>query len=430
MNQSGIERKNRTIARFSLKNLAVWLACFLASYALWCYVRINESSGFDETYDNIPVTLTHKDELGERGLSLYSGEGNVISVKLSGKYSALPKTYETDKITAYADLNQVQKSGRTAIEVKVKAPDGCTVVSQSMKTIFVDADEQMVVNLDVTPFWDNNSNPAEGCTYDYSMAKLVTNAVTIIGPKQEVVKIQSVRLNVDLADVQWTETVMGDVELLDENGEVFESTKINYSPNQIAVTIPVKKEVTKSVDVLFEDGFLNSSNASVKLNPSTVTLTGERDVMEQDALLAPVRIDESQAFENGELVLRRTVELEPAEGVTVAPAEAEITVTVDPSIGTKVFSIPSTEIIDDTPEDIKTNLDYELDRAKIDVRLMGNTEFLESLSEEDLELHLDMSSYKVLTDSKYKLSVKVPSADEGEVLVLGSYGIKVLRNGG
>jgi hypothetical protein len=235
---------------------------------------------------------------------------------------------------------------------------------------------------------------------------------------------------VDLADVQWTETVMGDVELLDENGEVFESTKINYSPNQIAVTIPVKKEVTKSVDVMFEDGFLNSTNASVKLNPSTVTLSGERDVMEQVVLLEPVRIDESQAFENGELVLRKTVQLEPAEGVTVAPAEAEITVTVDPSIGTKVFSIPSTEIIDDTPEDIKANLDYELDRANIDVRLMGNTEFLESLTEEDLELHLDMSSYKVLADSKYKLSVKVPSADEGEVLVLGSYGIKVLRNSG
>ncbi|MCR4904697.1 MAG: hypothetical protein K6A33_01345 [Clostridiales bacterium] len=399
-------------------NLVAWILCLVAAFIMWIYVMAVESPEHEQIFSHLPVELTGTEVLADNELAVYSGYGTMIDVTLSGKKSVVSRLSERD-IVVTADLKNITDGGRYTLKVTVDVPAGCKLAGMSQNTISVYVDQAMTMTFDLTEHRINTNLP-EGCftgTVEFPVDK-----ITVRGPRNVLTRVERAEVTLNLADVTRTTTLNAPVVLVNVKGEEMTSPYIEYSPTMVSVTVPVYKSVTVPVRVGFRYGFLNSENTEITVTPSTVTATGDPDVIDRGSPLESVILDEKTEFENGQLT--KTVSLNAVDGVTLSTTQAEITAVIDSSIKTREFLIPGSNIVD---TGAKEGVNYTWDRTAVPVVLMGPVDMLAKIEVDDISLVFDMSPYNDSNTGtiRVRADVWVDSLWRDEVFPLGTYEINV-----
>ena len=406
--------------RFSVINLVAWLLCLLAAFCLWLYVMTVESPEYEQTFSHLTVELTGQEALERNNLALYSGYGTMVDVTLSGKKSITSKLTGRE-IVVTADLSGISEGGRYPCKIKVDVPRGCKLSGLSQDTISVLVDESVTVYMDLTEQRENTNLP-ENCFV--GTVELPTDKISITGPRSYVNSVRAARVTLDLSDVQRTTTMTEDVVLLNSHGVEVDSPYLIYEPQSITVTVPVYKSVEVPIPLSFRWGFLDETKADVGIVPASVVVTGNPDVIDQGNLIEPVVIDEKTEIDPSQLQLSKTVTLTGREGVTLSQTAANVTVTVNPDIKTRLILVPGTNILD---TGAREGVHYTWEREPVAVTFMGPVDVLPKLAADDIDLVFDMSPYSSSNTGTaiVRAEVNVDSPYRSYVIALGTYEIAV-----
>ena len=408
------------LTRFRPIDLMAWLLCLLAAFALWLYVMTVESPEHEQIFSHLTVELTGTENLAKNHLALYGGYGTLVDVTLSGKKSVTSKLSDRD-IVVTADLSGISEGGRYPCKVEVDTPPGCKLSAISQEYISVLVDESVTAYLDLTEQRENTNLP-ENCFV--GTVELPTDKIAVTGPRSYVNSVKTAQVLLDLSDVQRTVTMTQDVVLLNSHGNEVDSPYLVYEPASITVTVPVYKSVEVPIPLSFRWGFLDETKADIAVQPSSVTATGDPDVIDQGNLLEPVVIDEKTEIDPSQLQLSKSVILTGREGVTLSQNSASVSVAVNPDIKTRLILVPGTNILD---TGAREGVHYTWDREPVAVTFMGPVDILPKLAADDVTLVFDMSPYSSSNTGTaiVRAEVTLDSPYRNDVLALGTYEIAV-----
>ncbi len=400
-------------------DLPIKILCVLAAFCLWIYVMQVESPEHEQIFSHITVELPETDDLIKKGMTIYSGYGQMIDVTLSGKKSVLSKLTESD-IVATADISGVEADGqRYNCRIMVDVPAGCKLVGTSQEYISVYLDETTTVNVELTENRGNTRLP-DGCTT--GLIQFPVEQITVTGPQKTVDKIAKAVVNIDLTGVTSTTTMTQPVTLVDKYGTAIVNPYVNFYPSEVTLTVPVLKTVTVPVQIDFLNNYFNEDNTVITMTPAYIDVTGDPNVIDAGTLIYPIEINERTDFYNMEC--NRTVILESVPGVTLSSSYVELSVVADPSIKTREITVPGANIKDTGG---KTGVRYSWESNPMTITIMGPINAISQISPEDITIKLDMSPYDGSNSGAIRVrsEIDIDSEYADQVIDVGVYYVTV-----
>lgn len=400
------------------------ILCVFAAFCLWIYVMQVESPEYSETFSHVVVELINTEDLvSEKELAIYNGYGTMIDVTLSGKKSVISKLTDKD-IIATADVSSVKEGGnRYDCKINVDVPAGCKLEGISQETISVYLDKATQVALDLVELRENANLP-DDCYM--GLIDFPVDKVTVNGPEKVVGNIDRAVVAVDLSGITSSTTVTQKIYLADKNGGRIDSPYVTYYPSEVTFNIPIFKKVDVPIEVEFKNGYLNSGNTYISVDPSSVEVTGDPKVIDAGNLISPVIIDEKTDFTGS--VCKKNVYIKGVDGVTLNTAEAKVSIQINNSIKTRQITIPGKNIVD---TGAKKGVEYTWNKSPVTVTVMGELYKITDLTPDDITLCLDMSPYTETNTGtiKVKAEVIIDSAYKNEIWEIGTYEIDVTFTG-
>ncbi len=407
-----------------IASVVTLILCVLGALILWLYVMYIESPTYEDTVDDIEVRLENADVLSSNNLSVYSGSGNHVKIRVSGKKSLINRLTKDD-IHAAVDLTDVTESGRRALPVTVDLPYGVTLVESepSSITVYVDETETRAVPLTANVSL-GLSEPYELGTVEFrddNGAELDT--VTVVGPKNVVSSVAKAQVSVDASGKTSTFTSRLPVTLADADGNRIASDYLKCSPMEIGVVVPIY--VTKEIEIpvgfkygYFEDG----SNVRVTATPSVLTVRGSESDLNSASAVKQIVVDEKKIEGRSYSV---TVTPELAAGLTLISQPAEVTVNVEITDSTLVTKDYTVENI--TATGAKSGLKYSVVDTSATVTLRGNSKKLAAIDDGDVTLEVDLTGYDENSKGTVscKASVLIDSEGADGVFEVGEYTVQV-----
>ena len=154
----------------------------------WLYVVYNVSPMIQKTYRDVPIIINGEYELGMNGLGILSKSSDTLKVTVSIDRKDV-KDMTSDKILAEVDATELTE-GINTCTVKVTAPEGKKLVSQSVQTIDVEVTKSN--NIDV-PVLAGYSTSLESNT-EPSIVSSSAKMVSVMGAEKNISKVEYVLL--------------------------------------------------------------------------------------------------------------------------------------------------------------------------------------------------------------------------------------------
>ena len=86
------------------ENSKIKIISLLSAIVLWTYVMAIVDPEETKLFENVPVTITNKNELNEKDLVIYPEKNLTTNIYITGKLSNLKKVTKDD-ITVYGQIN-------------------------------------------------------------------------------------------------------------------------------------------------------------------------------------------------------------------------------------------------------------------------------------------------------------------------------------
>jgi YbbR domain-containing protein len=373
-----VRRISRTRWRRFIEQINTLALSILLGFIVW-FVAINQENPIVQaTYsERLPVTVRG---LPEDLLPIQDLSRETVQVVLQAPQESW-NNLEASDFTAYIDLTGLEP-GIHDVEVDVDVVDPrVRVVGVQRPALRVQLDR--VVNKDVPVRVEIVDTTAFG--YEWQPPVVEPMTVTVTGPETQVAQVTSARAEVSLGNAKsQVERNQAVAPLNVENQTV---PRVTANPSIVHVVVPVeqwpgRKEVAVRVN-LREQPAAGYRLSSVRVNPSTVVLLGNADVLAQ----VPGFVETepfSLADATGEI--QRRVQVIVPEGVTVLEGTAvDVTASITPIEGGT--TIQQRPVI----QGLGPGLDATVALDTFDVILSGPLPFLEALGPDDVFVIVDLT---------------------------------------
>ena len=413
---AGKENENRRIKK--VRTIVALCVCVIVAFGMWVYVMTVESPEHEHIFSDVTVELTGTDELSENDLAIFSGYGVKLDVTLSGKKSVV-SSLEDGAVVVTADVGSLTASGRYNLKVTVDVPAGCKLVSISQDTVSVYVDKSAQTAVDLTEKRENTNLP-DGCFT--GPIDLSVDMVTVNGPLTILSRIDKALVTIDMSTVTKTTSVTERIILVDRNGEKIDSPYIDFYPREITVEIPILKTVRVPVEVEFKNGFLDSDSAWTETDPEFVEVTGDVDAVNRGDCVMPVIVDEKTSLEGGEF--SGIVALEVADGLEISSQKVKLSVGLKGGYAVKEYTVAEDKIFGVGAKD---GVNYTWRSTPVTVELLGPSDILEQITDDQLALVFDMSPYSSTNAGTIRIKADVDADSEyaDDVMAVGAYYINV-----
>ena len=169
--------------------ILAFLLALIVSICLWFYAVTVVNPDDSTTINGISVQFEGLDALTARGLMLTGGDDTKVSVKMRARRSDL-KELNNETVSATADVSRISASGEYQLTWNLVLPDTVATgdvseISSIPSRISVQVSEVMK-NADVPVKVEYTGELAESLTYQENTATLTPDALTVIGPSDEV----------------------------------------------------------------------------------------------------------------------------------------------------------------------------------------------------------------------------------------------------
>ncbi|MDP9253102.1 MAG: CdaR family protein [Chloroflexota bacterium] len=358
---------------FGLKAVAVVIAV-----VFWVAITQNAAPrlvtvAFDgripvERPDNVPAGYVLRGQLGDVGVTLRGPSGIADRVALSD----LRATLDVKTLT----LGQAEpQDARVTVTV---AKEGVEVVDVVPATVSVRLERVTSRSVPVLPRFAN-SPPSGARAGD---AAVSPTEVRVTGPESDVARIVSVLATVGFGDAQTDIETSAPAIPVDAAGLPIDGLQVD--PGVVVVKVPVLPiATTRTVPVVFTLRGVVAPGywvVGVAMDPFAVTVRGDETVLSTLDRIETLPVDVGDLSATKTL----TVKLSLPTGVTLLrPTDVNVTVTVRPLAGTRVFSSAVLVL------GLSPNQTAELDLANVAVLIAGPVPTLANLPPEQVIATVD-----------------------------------------
>ena len=264
-------------------NSKIKIISLLSAMVLWIYVMAIVDPEETKLFENIPVTITNKNELNERDLVIYPEQDLTTNIYVTGKLSNLKKVTKDD-INVYGQINNPLE-GNNEIYLKVSTSQRVNYDFKNpvmIVTLEKIISEDKSIKVDITGSGKNN--------VDNIMLQDNIDKVSVSGPRSLVNKVKrvvgTVKVNGELND--FSQSIK--LEPVDANGKVVEGIELEKDSVNVNITLLTQKTVP--ITLKLSDN--SESGVNYTMSQNTVTIKGKKDIVDSinDIETQPVKLSE------------------------------------------------------------------------------------------------------------------------------------------
>ncbi len=291
------------------------LVCLLAATGFWFYVMNEQNPIMTGTY-TVPVAVRNLD----RSLVALNVPESV-QVRVTMNRNALMQL-RTDNVKAYVDAEGLADGEYPNTRIYATVPgEGQTSVVPSFCNLKLDTYAVKSMPLTVNFY----GTPSSG--YTSKLENVTPEALTITGSSEAIAKVDRALVSVNMNGKTKNFSEFDSITVVDASGNTISGIEI--MPTQAKITVSMtEKTVSGTVSLTAKAKGTPAEGASVtqiSIRPSNVTVTGPNSLVGELKNIELGEVDVTGAADDVTQVFTVPV----PEGLTAAPAEAEVTIVVD-----------------------------------------------------------------------------------------------------
>lgn len=365
-------------------NSKIKIISLLSAMVLWMYVMAIVDPEETKLFENIPVTITNKNELNERDLVIYPEQDLTTNIYVTGKLSNLKKVTKDD-INVYGQINNPLE-GNNEIYLKVSTSQRVNYDFKNpvmIVTLEKIISEDKSIKVDITGSGKNN--------VDNIMLQDNIDKVSVSGPRSLVNKVKrvvgTVKVNGELND--FSQSIK--LEPVDANGKVVEGIELEKDSVNVNITLLTQKTVP--ITLKLSDN--SESGVNYTMSQNTVTIKGKKDIVDSinDIETQPVKLSEISPGTS------KDIYLQVPSGITIETKYITIKKNSEENaVAEYTYTAENIEIRNNTK-----NIDKS--KIKIPNSINVSIEYLQSIgsiNKDDIKLYIDLNEVS-LEDNTCKI---------------------------
>ena len=365
-------------------NSKIKIISLLSAMVLWMYVMAIVDPEETKLFENIPVTITNKNELNERDLVIYPEQDLTTNIYVTGKLSNLKKVTKDD-INVYGQINNPLE-GNNEIYLKVSTSQRVNYDFKNpvmIVTLEKIISEDKSIKVDITGSGKNN--------VDNIMLQDNIDKVSVSGPRSLVNKVKRVVGTVKVSGESNNFSQSIKLDPVDANGKVVEGVELEKDSVNVNITLLTQKTVP--ITLKLSDN--SESGVNYTMSQNTVTIKGKKDIVDSinDIETQPVKLSEILPGTS------KDIYLQVPSGITIETKYITIN---------KNSEENTLEEYTYTAKDIEIRNNTEnIDKSKIKIPNSINVsiEYLQSIgsiNKDDIKLYIDLNEVS-LEDNTCKI---------------------------
>ena len=365
-------------------NSKIKIISLLSAMVLWMYVMAIVDPEETKLFENIPVTITNKNELNERDLVIYPEQELTTNIYVTGKLSNLKKVTKDD-INVYGQINNPLE-GNNEIYLKVSTSQRVNYDFKNpvmIVTLEKIISEDKSIKVDITGSGKNN--------VDNIMLQDNIDKVSISGPRSLVNKVKRVVGTVKVSGESNNFSQSIKLEPVDANGKVVEGVELEKD----SVNVNIILLAQKTVPIILKLSDNSESGVNYTMSQNTVTIKGKKDIVDS------INNIETQPVKLSEILpgTSKDIYLQVPSGITIETKYITIN---------KNSEENTLEEYTYTAKDIEIRNNTEnIDKSKIKIPNSINVsiEYLQSegsINKDDIKLYIDLNEVS-LEDNTCKI---------------------------
>lgn len=365
-------------------NSKIKIISLLSAMVLWMYVMAIVDPEETKLFENIPVTITNKNELNERDLVIYPEQELTTNIYVTGKLSNLKKVTKDD-INVYGQINNPLE-GNNEIYLKVSTSQRVNYDFKNpvmIVTLEKIISEDKSIKVDITGSGKNN--------VDNIMLQDNIDKVSVSGPRSLVNKVKRVVGTVKVSGESNNFSQSIKLEPVDANGKVVEGVELEKD----SVNVNIILLAQKTVPIILKLSDNSESGVNYTMSQNTVTIKGKKDIVDSinDIETQPVKLSEISPGTS------KDIYLQVPSGITIETKYITIN---------KNSEENTLEEYTYTAKDIEIRNNTEnIDKSKIKIPNSINVsiEYLQSegsINKDDIKLYIDLNEVS-LEDNTCKI---------------------------
>jgi len=394
----------------------------IASIVLWTYVAYVENPDVSVTISGIPVDFINEDVLEENHLVLTSVGRETVSLSFTGKRNNVTKLNDSN-LSLSVDLADILKLGGIpgsyplsyTIQYPSKVNRNAISVSGSNAS-YITATVENLVTAEVPVRCNYDGDVAEG--FKAEPIEFSPQTISVSGPEALVGSVEYAWANVHRDVISATLETQTGVVLMDISGNPITSDRLTLSTDSVNVRIPVAvvKDVALDVKLIYSAS-ATEDNVTYTVTPSTVTLSGEAEVLNDvnTLVIKTINLNDILTTSTEAVDIPLPNAVENVSGVTTAVVTIQV-------LGTETAKVTATEFStkNDTPGYISTVVTQSLD-----VTLRGLGSSAKEVQPENIRVVADMAE---LGSGEGTFTVPAVVTVDGTttVDVIGAYTVTVI----
>ena len=365
-------------------NSKIKIISLLSAMVLWMYVMAIVDPEETKLFENIPVTITNKNELNERDLVIYPEQDLTTNIYVTGKLSNLKKVTKDD-INVYGQINNPLE-GNNEIYLKVSTSQRVNYDFKNpvmIVTLEKIISEDKSIKVDITGSGKNN--------VDNIMLQDNIDKVSISGPRSLVNKVKRVVGTVKVSGESNNFSQSIKLEPVDANGKVVEGVELEKDSVNVNITLLTQKTVP--ITLKLSDN--SESGVNYTMSQNTVTIKGKKDIVDSinDIETQPVKLSEILPGTS------KDIYLQVPSGITIETKYITIKKNSEENaVAEYTYTAENIEIRNNTE-----NIDKS--KIKIPNSINVSIEYLQSegsINKDDIKLYIDLNEVS-LEDNTCKI---------------------------
>lgn len=365
-------------------NSKIKIISLLSAMVLWMYVMAIVDPEETKLFENIPVTITNKNELNERDLVIYPEQDLTTNIYVTGKLSNLKKVTKDD-INVYGQINNPLE-GNNEIYLKVSTSQRVNYDFKNpvmIVTLEKIISEDKSIKVDITGSGKNN--------VDNIMLQDNIDKVSISGPRSLVNKVKRVVGTVKVSGESNNFSQSIKLEPVDANGKVVEGVELEKD----SVNVNIILLAQKTVPIILKLSDNSESGVNYTMSQNTVTIKGKKDIVDS------INNIETQPVKLSEILpgTSKDIYLQVPSGITIETKYITINKNSEENtLEEYMYTAKDIEIRNNTE-----NIDKS--KIKIPNSINVSIEYLQSegsINKDDIKLYIDLNEVS-LEDNTCKI---------------------------
>lgn len=354
-------------------NSKIKIISLLSAIVLWMYVMAIVDPEETKLFENIPVTITNKNELNEKDLIIYPEKDLTTNIYVTGKLSNLKKITKDD-INVYGQIdNPIEGSNEIYLKVSTSQRVNYDFKNPVMiVTLEKIINEEKSIKVNITGSGKNN--------VDNILLEDNIDKVSVFGPRSLVNEVKRVvgTIEVDRRLNNFSKSIK--LEPVDANGKLVEGVELEK--NSVNANITLLTQKTVPITLKLSDNAEPDGNYTMSQN--TVTIKGKKDIVDSinDIETQPVNLSEILSG------ISKDVYLQVPSGITIDTKYITIKRNFEDAILAEyTYTVQDVEIRNNTENIDKSKINIP-DNIKVSIEYLQS---VGSINKDDIKLYIDLN---------------------------------------